>query len=181
MLGNQSGNIENISAVSFADVNNDKQKDIVIITSYKEPDETNSRSKSSQADIYLQIKGGFAQDLGLSTYVNTGGEVNSCSSALKKAKNYIAYRQANKTITRDEASDMLSTWSKSAEGNNGDINAYPENDVIIKQVRYYYFEIVYADDTPAAGMFINSRNGKIYPADPDCKVILDEILVNHQD
>ena len=91
-----------IAAVSFLDVNEDNQKDIVLITRCRKKDDTNISKKYKVGDVLLQIEGGFYRDYRISDKINR-------FSMNKSAKSIISF-------VRDEKStEFLYTATTSKE------------------------------------------------------------------
>lgn len=79
-----------IAAVSFLDVNNDNQKDIILITRCREKDAISASKKYKVGDVLFQMEGGFYRDYRISDKINR-------FSMNKSAKSIISFVRDGKT------------------------------------------------------------------------------------
>lgn len=80
--GNEKGMFTDVRAVSFADVNNDGLKDIIIIADYK----TNTAASAPICSIYFEKGSEFVNDKNLDDKINSSSKNEDIASALKYAR-----------------------------------------------------------------------------------------------
>lgn len=84
--GNKKGGFNNISAVSFSDVNKDGLKDVVIIADYRAGSNSSTTPISS---IYFQKGKEFINNENLDDKINSSSNNKDIASVLKYAKEYL--------------------------------------------------------------------------------------------